>query len=96
MFKYEYLNGFELAYRWNPYALILPEDNYTRFNLASGIQDLLNGCSITFDFDVTYHAARGTITIEAKPEGMDSHNLFYIPNDFGIMTWEINPYAENE
>ena len=27
---------------------------------------------------------------------MDSHKLFYIPSDFGIMTWENNSYAENE
>ena len=37
--------------------------------------------------EVVYNHARGTITIEAKPEGMDSHNKFYIPRDFGIMTW---------
>ena len=34
-----------------------------------------------------YHSARGTITIEAKSEGMDEHNKFYIPSDFGITTW---------
>ena len=34
-----------------------------------------------------YHPARGTITIEAKSEGMDEHNKLYIPSDFGIMTW---------
>ena len=74
MFKYRCLNGFEFAYRWNPYVLILPAGNYTVANLASGIQDLLNGFAITFDLEVRYHAARGTITIEAKSEGMDSHN----------------------
>ena len=34
-----------------------------------------------------YQPARGAITIEAKSEGMDSHNKFHIPRDFGITTW---------
>ena len=55
--------------------------------MASGIQGLLNGFAVTFGFEVLYHPARGTITIEAKYEGMDSHNKFHIPNDFGILTW---------
>ena len=55
--------------------------------MASGIQDLLNGFAVTFGFDVLYHPPRGTITIEAKSEGMGSHNKFYIPSDFGTMTW---------
>ena len=55
--------------------------------MASGIQGLLNGFGVTFDFEVLYHPARGTITIEAKSEGMGSHNKIYIPSDFGIMTW---------
>ena len=55
--------------------------------MASGIQELLNGFAATFDVEVLYHPARGTITIEAKCEGMDSHNKFNIPSDFGIMTW---------
>ena len=42
---------------------------------------------LSHSIEVLYHPARGTITIEAKPAGMDSHNKFYIPNDFGIMTW---------
>ena len=42
--------------------------------------------AVTFDFEVVYHAARGTISIEAKPEGMDSHDKFHIPSDFGICT----------
>ena len=54
--------------------------------MASGIQDLLNGFAVTFGFEVLYHPARGTITIEAKYEGMGSHNKFCIPSDFGIMT----------
>ena len=41
----------------------------------------------TFDSEVLYHSARGTITIEAKSEGMDEHSKFYIQSDFGIMTW---------
>ena len=96
MFKYEYPNGFEMAYRWGPFVLILPGGNYTGANLATGIQDLLNGFAVNFDFEVLYHPARGSITIEAKYEGMDSHYLFYIPSDFGIMAWESNPYAAND
>ena len=55
--------------------------------MAAAIQELLNGFAVTFDFEVLYHSARGTITIEAKSEGMDEHNKFYVPSDFGIMTW---------
>ena len=55
--------------------------------MASGIQDLLNGFAVTFGFEVLCHPARGTITIEAKSEGMGSHNKFYIPSGLGIMTW---------
>ena len=55
--------------------------------MATAIQDLLNGFAVTFGFEVLYHPARGTITIETKSEGMDSHNKLYIPSDFGIMTW---------
>ena len=91
----EYLNGFEMAYRWDPFVLNLPEGNYTGSNLAASIQDLLNGFAATFDFEVVYHPARGTISIEAKSEGMGSHTKFYIPSDFGIMTWEgSNLYAD--
>ena len=39
------------------------------------IKDLLNGFAVTFNFEVIYHAARGTIIIEAKSEGMSSHKL---------------------
>ena len=76
IFKMEYLNGSEMAYNWDPFVLTLPEGNYTGANLATAIQDLLNGFAVTFDFEVIYHPARGTITIEAKSEGMDSHNKF--------------------
>ena len=55
--------------------------------MAIALQELLNGFAVTFDFGALYHHARGTTTIEANPEGMDSHNKFYIPSDFGIMTW---------
>ena len=48
----EYLNGFEMAYNYDPFVLILPEGNYTGANLASGIQDLLNGFAVTFGFEV--------------------------------------------
>ena len=83
----EYLNGFEMAYNYDPFVLTLLEGNYTGANLASGIQGLLLGFAVTFGFEVLYHLARGTIAIEAKSEGMDSHNGFYIPSDFGITTW---------
>ena len=72
---------------YDPYALTLPGGKYTGANLASGVQGLLNGFAATFGFEVLYHLAGGAITIEAKPEGMDSHNNFYIPTDLGIMTW---------
>ena len=55
--------------------------------MASGIQDLLNGFAVTFNFGVLYQPARGTTTIEAKTEGMGSHNKFHIPSDFGITAW---------
>ena len=74
-----------LLYRYRRRFLILPKN--TGANLASGIQELLNGFAVTFGFEVFYHPARGTITIEAKSEGMGSHKKFYIPSDFGIMTW---------
>ena len=75
------------GYNYNPYVLTLPEGNYTGPQMAAAIQELLHGFAVTFDFGVLYHSARGTITIEAKPEGMDEHNKFYIPSDFCIMTW---------
>ena len=96
MFTYEYLNEFEMAYRWDPCVLTLPQRNYTGVTLASGIQDVLNGFAVTFDFEIIYHPARSTISIQAKSEGMDSHNLFYIPSDLGITTWENNSYSEND
>ena len=87
----KYLSGggtdMTVEYNYDPYVLILPEGNYTGANLASGIQELLNGFAVTFGFEVLYLPARGTITIEAKPEGMDSQNNFYIPSGFGIMSW---------
>ena len=81
--------GYEMTeeYNYNPHVLTLPEGNYTDPQMATAIQELLNGFTVSFDFEVVYHPARGTITIEAKPEGMDSHNKLYIPSDFGIMTW---------
>ena len=87
----EYLIGggtdMTVGYNYDPYVLTLPEGNYTGANLASGIQELLNGFAVTFDFEVLYLPARGITTIEAKTEGMDSHNKCYIPSDFGIMSW---------
>ena len=73
-------------YNYNPHILTLPEGNYTGPQMAAAIQELLNGFAVAFGFEVLYHPARGTITIEAKSEGMDEHNTFYIPSDFGIMT----------
>ena len=74
-------------YNYNPHTLILPEGNYTGPQMAAAIQDILNGFAVAFDFEVLYLSARGTTTIEAKFEGMDEHNKFYIPSCFGIMTW---------
>ena len=76
-----------VGYNYDPCVLTLPEGNYTGANLAIAIQGLLNGFAVTFGFEVLYHPARRTITIEAKPEGMGSHNKSYIPSDFEIMTW---------
>ena len=90
IFKMKYLNGFEMAYKYDPSILTLPEGNYTGANLAAGTQDLLNGFAVTFNVEVVYQPARGTVSIEAKSEGMDSHNKFYIPSDFGIVAWESN------
>ena len=91
MFKTMYLSGggTDIAeeYNHNPHVLTLPEGNYTGPQMAAAIQELLNGFAVTFGFEVSYQPARGTITIEAKSEGMDEHNNFYIPSDFGIMTW---------
>ena len=81
--------GYEITegYNYNPYVLTLPEGSYTGPRLATAIQELLNGFAVTFGFGVLYQLARGTITIEAKSEGMGSHNKFYIPSGFGIMSW---------
>ena len=75
-----------MAYNYDAFVLILHGGNYTGANLATGIQDLLNGFAVTFDFEVLYHPARGTTTIAAKSEGMGYHSNFYIPswnNDLG-------------
>ena len=81
--------GYELTeeYNYDPFVLTLLEGNYTGPHMAAAIQELLNGFNVTFDFGVLYHPARGTITVEAKPEGMDEHNKFYISNDLGITSW---------
>ena len=65
----EYLLG-GVAYNYDAFVLTVPEGNYTGANLASGIQDLLDGFAVTFDFEVLHHPARGTITVEAKSEGL--------------------------
>ena len=81
--------GYDITeeYNYNPHVFTLPEGSYTGPQMASAIQELLNGFNVTFDFEVLYHPARGTITIEAKSEGMDEHDKFYMPSDFGIMAW---------
>ena len=96
IFKMEYLIGggtdMTVGYNYDPFVLTLLEGSYTGANLASGIQELLNGFAVTFGFEVLFHPARGTITIEAKSKGMGSNNKFYIPGDFGIMTWVGSTY----
>ena len=82
--------GYEITeeYNYDPFVLTLPGGNYTGPQMAAAIQELLNGFNVTFGFEVLYHpAARGTITIEAKSEGMGEHNKLYIPSDFGITPW---------
>ena len=74
-------------YNYDPHVLTLPEGNYTGPQTASAIQESLNGVNVAFDVDVLYHPARGTITIEAKSGNMAEYDKFYIPSDFGIMTW---------
>ena len=48
--KMESLNGFDMAYNYDPFVLTLHKGNYTGANLASGTQDLLNGFAVTFDW----------------------------------------------
>ena len=78
IFKMFYLagGGYEMTeeYNYNPYVLELPQGNYTGPQMAAVIQELLNGFSLSFDFEVLYHPARGTITIESKSENMDSQD----------------------
>ena len=72
--KMEYLSGggtdMAVEYNYGPYVLTLLGGSYTGASLASGIQELLNGFAVTFDHEVLYLPARGTITMEAKSEGM--------------------------
>ena len=60
--------GYEMTeeYNYDPFVLELPQGNYTGPQMAAAIQELLNGFNVTFDFEVLYHPARGTITIEAN------------------------------
>ena len=89
-FKMQYPAGQEFAYNYDAFILTVPEGNYNGMNLASAIQELLHGFAITFNFEVVCHVARGTVTIEAKYEGMYSNNEFIIPTDFGVTTWISN------
>ena len=81
--------GFDIKeeYNYDPHVLTSPEGNYTGLQMAAAIQELLNGFNVTFDFEVLYHLARGTFTIDTKSENMAEHAKFYIPGDLGIMTW---------
>ena len=78
IFRIEYLAGggaeMTVEYHWDPFILTTPEGNYTGVSLAAAIQDLLNKFAVTFLFEVVYHATRGTITIKATSEWMDSNN----------------------
>ena len=102
IFKMMYLagGGYDITeeYNYNPDVSTLPEGNYTGPQMAAAIQELLNGFNVTFDLEVLYHSARGSITIEAKSENMDSHDKFYIPSDFGIMTWvsTTHPWTDKQ
>ena len=50
------------AYNYMPYVLELPQGNYTGPQMAAAIQELLNSFNLTFNFEVIYHTARGSIT----------------------------------
>ena len=66
IFKTMYLAGggtdITEKYNYNPHILTLPvglpEGNYTGANLASGIQDLLNGFAVTIDFEVVISSCK--------------------------------------
>ena len=77
------------TYNFLPYGLTLPVGNYKGFNLAPGIQDLLNANEINFTFEVVYNNATGTFIIEEMSEGIHASNAFEVPSDFGITYWEI-------
>ena len=89
-FKTYYINCSETSYNCVPHVLIIPGGNYTGSNLVAAIQELLNGTDDTFTFEVINHPARGTITIEVKPEGMHSNNKSLVPSDVGRMNWMSN------
>ena len=69
---------------------ILPDGNCTSSNLVTAIQEFLNGFADTFAFEVIYHPARGTISIQGKSEGVSSNNKVLVPSDFGTMNWVSN------
>ena len=58
--------------------------------MATAIQELLNSFAATFNSEVVYHPARGTISIQANSDGVYSNNKFLVPSDFGIMNWMSN------
>ena len=65
--------------------LTIPEGNYTGVTLSSTIQELLD-FAISFEFEVVYNAAKGSITIKSNYDGM-TEKPFIIPTDFEIMAW---------
>ena len=89
IFKTEYLAGGGsetfAAYNHDAYVLTIPEGNYTGLSLENAIQELLS-FAISFEFEVVYNVARGTITIKSNYDGM-LEKSFILPTDFGILTW---------
>ena len=87
VFNTRYLSGNEMAYNWEALILTIPEGNYNGMTFASAIQEVLS-FAVTYEFEVVYNTARGTITIKAtSSEGINYDNACIIPNDFGIMSW---------
>ena len=92
IFRTSYMAGggydMTMEFNHNAYVLTIAEGNYTGISLAAEIQDLLNNFAVTFDFVVTYHVARGTISIEAlASEGFDENNAFVVCSDYSVGSW---------
>ena len=73
IFKMEYLisGGTDMAvgYNYDPFVSTSPEGNYTGANLASGIQELLNGFAVTFGFEVFIILQEGLSPLKQIPKG---------------------------